>query len=81
VTREELRGALLECLAAIAPEVDLSALKPAQRLRDQIDLDSVDWMNFLVAVHGRLGIDIPDADVGQLTTLDKLIDYCAGKLR
>jgi acyl carrier protein len=80
VTREELRGALLECLAAIAPEVDGSALKPSQRLRDQVDLDSVDWMNFLVAVHTRLGIDIPDADVGQLTTLDKLIDYCAGKL-
>jgi acyl carrier protein len=81
MTRDELRAALLGCLGRIAPEVDLATLRPAQRLRDQVDLDSVDWMNFLVAVHAALGIDIPDADATRLTTLDQLIDYCTARLR
>lgn len=81
MTRDELLAALLDCLGRIAPEVDLAALRPEQRLRDQVDLDSVDWMNFLVAVHAALGIDIPDADAARLTTLDQLIDYCTARLR
>ncbi len=81
MTRDELRAALLDCLSRIAPEVDLAGLRPAQRLRDQVDLDSVDWMNFLVAVHAALGIDIPDVDAARLTTLDQLIDYCTARLR
>lgn len=81
MTRDELRRALLDCLGRIAPEVDFATLRPEKRLRDQVDLDSVDWMNFLVAVHAALGIDIPDADAARLTTLDQLIDYCAVRLR
>lgn len=76
MNREELQAALLGCLHRIAPEVDVSTLRPGERLRDQIDLDSVDWMNFLVAVHAALGVDIPDADAARLTTLDQLTDYC-----
>jgi len=81
MTRDELRAALLDCLSRIAPEVDLARLRPEQQLRDQVDLDSVDWMNFLVAVHAALGIDIPDVDAARLTTLDQLIDYCTARLR
>jgi acyl carrier protein len=80
VTRNELQSALFACLGRIAPEVDVAALRPEQRLRDQVDLDSVDWMNFLIAVHATLGIDIPDADAARLTTLDQLLDYCAARL-
>jgi acyl carrier protein len=76
MNRDELLKVLLDCLARIAPEIDISTLRPGQRLRDQVDLDSVDWMNFLVAVHAALGIDIPDADAARLTTLDQLVDYC-----
>ena len=81
MTRDELRTELLGCLLRIAPEIDVSTLRPEQRLRDQVDLDSVDWMNFLVAVHAALGIDIPDADAARLTTLDQLADYCEAHRR
>jgi acyl carrier protein len=81
VNRDELRKALLDCLARIAPEVDIGALRPEVRLRDQVDLDSVDWLNFFVAVHARLGIDIPDADAARITTLEQLIEYCERRLR
>ena len=80
MTREELLAAILDALAGIAPEVDAALLAPAKPLRDQVDLDSADWLNFLVALHARLGIDIPDADAAKLTTLDKLVDYCSKKL-
>jgi len=78
--REELLAAILDVLTGIAPEIDPAALAPAKPLRDQVDLDSADWLNFLVALHGKLGIDIPDADAAKLTTLDKLVDYCGQKL-
>lgn len=81
MTRDEVRTALLDCLGRIAPEVDMATLRAEARLRDQVDLDSVDWMNFLVAVHAALGIDIPDADAARLVTLDQLLDYCAVRLR
>ena len=81
MTRDELRAALLGCLARIAPEVDVATLRPEVRLRDQVDLDSVDWLNFLMSVHTALGVDIPDADAARLTTLDQLIDYCESRAR
>ncbi len=78
--REELTQAILQTLASIAPEVEPGSIVPDKLLRDQVDLDSADWLNFLVALHAKLGVDIPDADVGKLTTLTKLIDYCERKL-
>ena len=78
--REELLAAILDTLTGIAPEIDAATLAPAKPLRDQVDLDSADWLNFLVALHGRLGIDIPDADAARLTTLEKLVEYCEKKL-
>jgi acyl carrier protein len=80
VKREELAQAILQTLTSIAPEVDPGTIEPAKLLREQVDLDSADWLNFLVALHAKLGIDIPDADVGKLTTLDRLVDYCEQKL-
>jgi len=80
MNRDELSNAILETLTGIAPEIDAAELAPAKPLRDQVDLDSADWLNFLVALHARLGIDIPDADVAKLTTLERLVDYCAQKL-
>lgn len=79
MNREELLAAILDALAGIAPEIDAAALARAKPLRDQVDLDSADWLNFLVALHSKLGIDIPDADAARLTTLDKLVDYCGQK--
>ena len=80
MNREDLRSAILDALTSIAPEIDAAALAPAKPLRDQVDLDSADWLNFLLALHARLGIDIPDVDAARLTTLEKVIDYCERKL-
>lgn len=80
MNRDQLTQAILDALISIAPEIEPGTLQSAKPLRDQIDLDSADWLNFLVALHGKIGVDIPDADAAKLTTLDKLVDYCAAKL-
>ena len=44
-------------------------------MRDQVDLDSIDWLNFLLGLHGALGVDIPETDYAALVTLDDLVAY------
>ena len=80
MTRQELRALALDALCDIAPEADPSALRGSIALRDQLDLDSMDFLNFLVAVHQRTGVEIPEADYGKLATLDQLVAYLAHKL-
>lgn len=80
MTRDQIRQALLDALAAIAPEIEVATLEDAKPLRRQVDLDSADWLNFLVAVHESIGVEISDAEAARLATLEQLIDHCAGKL-
>jgi acyl carrier protein len=75
VTREALRKEIFEALAEIAPEADPRSLRGEIPLRDQLDLDSMDFLNLLIAVHQRTAVEIPEADYGKLATLDQLVDY------
>jgi len=79
VTAAEIRASLIDLLRTIAPELEPSELNPAEPLRNQVDLDSMDWLNFLVAVHERLKVDIPESDYGKLATLEDLVAYLARK--
>jgi acyl carrier protein len=74
-----LRQSIFDTLHRIAPELSPEELKPAVPLRDQVDLDSMDWLNFLVALHDKLGVDIPEADYAKLVTFDDLVAYLATK--
>ncbi|MEW5862627.1 MAG: acyl carrier protein [Pseudomonadota bacterium] len=80
MTREQLRTIVLEELRRIAPETEPGALRAERPLREQVDLDSMDWLNFVVALHERLGVEIPEADYAKLGTLDQTLDYLAAKL-
>jgi acyl carrier protein len=77
MNREQIQARLLAALGEIAPETDLRSIEPARPLRQQVDLDSADWLNLLVAIHETLGVDIPDAEAARLRTLQQLVDYCA----
>jgi acyl carrier protein len=79
MTNEEIRTIVLAALKAIAPEVEENTLAPDRPLRDQVDLDSMDWLNFLIGLHERLSVDIPETDYRKLTTLDTLVTYLAQK--
>ena len=78
--RANLKSAALAQLCAIAPEVDPQEIIPSRSLRSQVDLDSMDWLHFLVGLHERLGVEIPESDYARLVTLDNLLDYLQAKL-
>jgi acyl carrier protein len=68
-----VRQTVLDTLRRIAPEFSPADLDPAQPLRDQVDLGSMDWLNFMAALEESLRVDIPESDYGKLVTLDDLV--------
>jgi acyl carrier protein len=74
-TEQDIRGDILAVLTAIAPEVEPDDIDDHELLRDQVDLDSMDWLNFLVGIHKRLNVDIPEADYKKLRTLADVVGY------
>lgn len=80
MNRDELRRAVLEALATVAPEMDPTTLRPDEPLREQLDLDSFDFLQCLVALDRNLAVSIPESDYGRLTTLDACVDYLARRL-
>jgi acyl carrier protein len=78
MTRDEIRAIVLRTLGEIAPEADLSTLEPDVSFRDQLDVDSMDLLNFVIALHAVLHVDIPEVDYPKLATLDGCVEYLAG---
>ena len=74
-TQDDIRDEIMSALTAIAPEVEPDEIRDDALLRDQVDLDSMDWLNFLVSVHKRLHVDIPEADYRKLCTLADVVRY------
>lgn len=77
MTHEEIRSRVLECLGKVAPEADLTALAPNVPFRDQLDIDSIDFLNFVIWLDEALHVAVPEADYGALTTLDDCVAYLA----
>ena len=75
MTKDEIKEIVLHALGQIAPEADMSQIKSNLRIRDQLDIDSMDLLNFVVALHKELQIEIPEADYPRLATLDGCVDY------
>lgn len=73
--RQALASSVLELLCSIAPEVEPGAIDHARPLRRQVDLDSMDWLNFLVGLNQRFGVAIPEADYARLVSLGDVLDY------
>lgn len=79
MTPDELRRIIIGALTRIAPELDPDSIDSGGNLRDQLDLDSMDFLNFVVALHDRLGIDIPESDYARLASLESAVAYLASK--
>jgi acyl carrier protein len=78
--QEQIRTEVLAIVKRLAPEIDPARIIPDKPLRTQIDLDSMDWLNVLAAIHEKLGVDIPETDYGKVQTLDSIVAYLAGKI-
>ncbi len=80
MTTDEIRDTVLRMLGEIAPEADLASIDPEVDFRDQLDLDSMDLLNFVIAVDEKLGVGIPETDYGRIGTLDAFVGYLAERL-
>ena len=77
MNEQELQALVLRALRKIAPEADPSRIDPNESLRDQLDIDSMDFLNFLIALHETIGVDIPESDSPRLSTLRSIVEYLA----
>ncbi len=80
MNRADIQRAVLQSLKAVAPEVDLSTLSGAEDLRDALDIDSMDFLRFVVDLHDKLHVDVPERDYPKIRTFDACVAYLASKL-
>jgi acyl carrier protein len=80
MTEAHIHETICRVLGQVAPEADLSTLDPDADIREALSIDSFDHLNVLIALHEALGVDIPEADYGQLTTLTQMMRYLAARV-
>lgn len=73
--QDEILDGVFSTLKSIAPEVEENDIAADLPLRNQVDLDSMDWLNFLIGLHQRFKVEIPESDYTKLRTLNDLRDY------
>lgn len=76
----DVRAIVQEALGNIAPEMDVGTIDPSADLREALDIDFMDFLNFVTAMHHRLGVDVPEIDYPKLATLDGAVAYLEAKL-
>jgi acyl carrier protein len=79
MTKEEIQSVILSVLGKIAPEVDPAEIRPEVGFREQLDLDSMDFLNFVVALHEAFHVEILETDYPKLATLKGAVDFLASR--
>jgi acyl carrier protein len=75
MNREEIKTAVLDIISTIAPDEDLSSIDPVVRLREQIELDSMDFLDIVMELRKLYGVQVPESDYMELATLQGCVDY------
>jgi len=80
MTRDDATALLASSLHEIAPEVDLGGVDADAPIQEELDIDSMDFLNLVTAIHTRTGVDIPERDYPRLATVNAFVDYLAAVL-
>jgi acyl carrier protein len=81
MTDEQVKKAILNIISVVAPDADLSDVKGEVGLRDQLDLDSMDFLDIVMELRKRYKVEVPKEDYPQLATLDSCVSYLTPKLQ
>ena len=81
MTKEQIKATILEIIAQIIPDEDLSNLKGDIPIREQVELDSMDFLDIIMELRKRYGIEVPENDYMQLATLDGSVAYLEPRMR
>ena len=76
----DVRAIVFDAIRRVAPEVDPSSIRAGERLRSQVDLDSMDFLSIVIDLHEKLKVEIPEADYGRLTTIDEIVRYLEARI-
>lgn len=79
MTRGEIEQTVRQALLSVAPELEAMPLDADVPLRDQVDIDSMDFLRFVMELHKQLGVDVPEADYDKLGSLTRIVDYLTAK--
>ncbi len=79
MTKDAVKKLVIDIISDIAPDEDLSAIKPEIKLRDQLQLDSMDFLDIVMELRKRHGIEVPETDYGQLASLESCAEYLTPK--
>jgi acyl carrier protein len=80
MTKQEIRDTIVSCLCEVAPEIDPATVNDDVSFRDQFDVDSMDLLNFVIAMHERLQVDIPESEYARLGTVDLLVEFISARI-
>ncbi len=80
MTRERIREAVIAALLSVVPEARASEIDSTASLREQLDIDSMDFINFIATLDQTVGVDVPESEYGRMATLDGGVDYLASRL-
>ena len=80
MTTDQIRARVLECLGRVAPEAELAALRPDVPLRDQVDLDSMDFLRFVIELDEAVHVAVPETDYAEIATVDGCVRYLSSRL-
>jgi acyl carrier protein len=75
MTREEIRAAVVAAIVSVVPGVRPDEIQPATPFREQLDMDSMDFINFVVELDERLGVAVPEGDYARLASVDACVEY------
>ena len=81
MTRQQVREAVLSIIADIAPDEDLSLVKDEEKLRDQLDLDSMDFLDIVMELRKRFNIEVQEKDYQELISLASCVAYLFPRLK
>ena len=79
MTEEQVKQIVIDIINEIAPDEDTSNLKSEVNLRDQMDLDSMDFLDIVMELRKQHGIEVPEEDYPKLASLDSCADYLTPK--
>jgi acyl carrier protein len=80
MTAEQIRAQVLDCLGRVAPEADPTAIAPDVPLRDQLDIDSMDFLRFVIELDEALHVAVPEGDYPEIATLNGCVRYLSARL-
>ncbi len=80
MTKEEIRGAIIQQILKVAPDINEEDIEPNENLQRSLEIDSFDFLKVLIALYEQLGVEVSEADYAEVDTLEHMVNYFVERL-